>query len=350
MRKIFLLFAVMLAAVLWSCSEQASAPENEQQDAPMPAQVATMLSRFAVPVGIEVSDPEMQAHTGMQPDSPPYDNYDVYAITILWGSLLNTGTPGAAPVDWSGTLSVNGVVTFDLLHTISFENNQDHLIPTNNPAMVAWTSFTANDFDGLNCLVYVDKDIVYITAPELTFATTPFTISYNLEELANLSEFHIVGDQHGFAINARKIYSSSCPSGMIVGEWVRDDNAGASGTFNGQWLNPDGSVFGFLAGTFATSNTGARTFEGVVSPGALTVVWYYVYGTWMYDDPTMCPICGSGHGYFAGFYTDHNNSFKGTLKGEFGYAADAADNHLPLTGKWVEFCDNAAFAGLRWIK
>ncbi len=350
MSKALILLCGLFTALLAGCGEQTSVPAAPENDSQVPSEVADLLGRFAVPVDMVVNDPEMQVGNSDVETPPPYDNYDVYAVTILWGSLTNTATPGGTPVDWSGTLSVNGVVTIDVLHTISFENNQDVLIPTNNPAVAAWTSFAANDFDGLNCLIYVDKDIVYITAPELTFDTAPFDISYQLEELADLSEFHLVNNIHGFAISARKIYSSSCPSGLIVGEWVRDDVGGASGWFGGQWLNPDGSVFGGVAGTFTTDNNGLRTFEGVVSEGMLTVVTYRVFGTWYYDDPTMCPLCGSGHGYFCGFYTDQNSQLKGLIKGEFGYAADAADNHLPLSGKWVEMCDNAAFASLRWIK
>jgi hypothetical protein len=234
------------------------------------------------------------------------------------------------------------------LHTISFENT-DQLIPTDNPAVAAWTSFAANDFDGLNCLVYVDKDIVYIQPLQITFDTVPFDITYYVAELADLDEFHLVNNQHGFAIHARKIYSSACPQGVFTGEWVKADNSGTSGSFQARWFTSNSTVYGIMAGAFWTEPNGIRKFEGVVCPGALTVISYYVYGTWYYDDPSLCPVCGSGHGYMVGFYTDSNNTFKGFIKGEFGLPA-STDLHLPLNGKWIEACDNSIFAGIRWIQ
>ncbi len=349
MRKSLLILLTLILAAAWSCSEdRTTTPAGENQ---VPADVQKLIDRFAMPVPMEL-DPAMTHIRGGNPaDSPPYANYDVYAITILWGSLMNLGGNPGTTVDWSGTVSVNGVVTFDVLHTVSFETNQDHLIPTNNPALVAWESFTTNDFDGINCLLYVDKDIVYVTQPLLTFDTDPFAISYGLEELSNLTEFHLVNNTLGFAIAARKIYSNTCPAGMINGFWIRDDLGGATGSIQGEWLNADGSPVGPFAGTFATSNTGLRTFEGVVSEGALTVVKYYVYGTWYYDDPSMCPICGTGHGQFAGFYTDMNRNLKGVIKGEFGWAPSPTVNQLPMTGQWIEMCRNSAFAfHIRGIK
>lgn len=350
MKQTITILSMLLLAALVGCTKDNSTGIIDRESNLVPASVQELLLRHAVPLPIPTQDDEL-AQPGISPAEPPYENYDVYAVTLLWGSLANT-TPTPGPtVDWSGGASINGVATIDVTHTIKFEPGQDSLVSTDNPASIAWVSQTSGDLDGLNLLIYVDKNIVYITAPVLTIATAAITRSFPVGELADLDAYYLVSNTAAFAIHARKVYSSSCATGALTGECIRADINGQSGTFHAAWWESNNDPFGYLAGNFWTANDGSRIFEGWVSQGATAMVVYYVYGTWYYDDPTMCPICGSRRGGFVGFYADSNNRLKGFVKGHFGdLSLDPAENHLALSGYWREFCGNSDFAIRTWIK
>ena len=345
----FLLSVAVLAAIV-SCSKDTPANISGDDSLEMPASVQGLFTKYSVPVEIPTSDDELVQHP-QAPAEPPYRNYDVYAVTILWGSLTNLSAGGGQPVDWSGTLGINGVATIDILHTIQFESGQDSLIATNSPATAAWVSQTSGDFDGINCLIYVDRDIVYITAPMLTLTTPLLTKSFYLGDLENLDAYYPVNNTAALAIHARKLYGSECPNGSLSGEWVRNDVSGQAGSFEVAWVDAGGNTFGILAGTFWSGAGGVRIFEGWVSQGMTTMVVYHVYGTWSYDDPRMCPICGSSRGVFAGFYTDINGNLKGFVRGQFGSVAlDPSVNELPLSGYWREYCNDVSFPTARWFR
>ncbi len=350
MKKFLVFLSMVILVTLNGCSRDTTVNLPDNDTAPMPAETQRLLIKYAVPVEIPTGDNEL-VQQRIVPQSPPYQNYDVYAVTFLWGSLVNTTPATDVPIDWSGTLSINGVATIDITHSIHFEPNQDSLIATNNPAVAVWVSQTSGDFDGFNCLIYVDKSITYITAPLLTFATAPITKTFYFEQLVELDAFYPVSNTAALGIHARKIYSTTCATGAITGQWVRDDISGQSGSFQAAWIGSDGEPFGILGGTFWTETNSLRLMEGWVSLGATAMVVYHVYGTWYYDDPRMCPTCGSGHGVFTGFYLDSNNQLLGFVKGEFGnFALDPANNNLPLTGFWREFCLNSEYVARNWIR
>ncbi len=185
MKTTITILSLLLLMALGGCSTDTSTGTPDNETSQVPASVQELLVRHAVPLAIPTTDNDL-AQPGVAPADPPYEHYDVYAVTLLWGSLTNT-TPTPGPtVDWSGTAGINGVATINVTHTIDFEAAQDSLIPTNNPAMAAWVSKTANDFDGLNLLIYVDRNIVYVTAPVFTLATAAITKTFPIGELANL--------------------------------------------------------------------------------------------------------------------------------------------------------------------
>ena len=350
MKKILSAICLSLIFALLGCSNDSSTNTPDNGGDKMPASTQELLSKYAVPIQIPTIDDEL-VQQNTTPATPPYDNYDVYAVTLLWGSIANT-TPGGGPLtDWSGSASINGVATFDVTHTIQFEPGQDSLIATNVPSMAVWASQVANDYDGINMLIYLDKDIVYITAPMLTITTPAITKTFNFSELENLDAFYLVSNTGALAIHARRVYSSSCATGAITGEWIRADVGGQSGTFQTTWWGSNGAAFGQFAGNFWSENDGLRVFEGWVSLGLTAQVVYHVYGTWYYDDPRMCPICGSSRGAYVGFYTDMNNKLVGFVKGQFGnLGLDPAQNNLPLNGYWRDFCNNTDYSFQRWVK
>ncbi|MGB5106076.1 MAG: hypothetical protein WBP29_10505 [Candidatus Zixiibacteriota bacterium] len=350
MRRIVSVFCLSTMFALFGCSKDAPTTIPENDSANVPAETQGLLNKYAVPLEIPTADNELVEQSVM-PAAPSYENYDVYAVTLLWGSLTNTAPGGGPLVDWSGSATINGVSTIDVTHTIHFETGQDSLIATNNPPMAVWVSQTAGDFDGVNLLIYLDKDIVYITAPMLTITMPAITKTFDFGALENLDAFYPVSNTSALAIHSRRIYSSSCETGAITGEWVRADVGGQNGTFQTTWWDTNGSPFGQFAGNFWTEDSDLRIFEGWVSLGLTAQVVYHVYGTWHYDDPRMCPLCGSSHGVFVGFYTDMSNKLIGFVKGQFGdYALDPAQNNLPLNGYWRAFCNNTDYSFQRWVK
>ncbi|MBK7092794.1 MAG: hypothetical protein IPH59_13910 [bacterium] len=350
MKTTITILSLLLLAVLSGCSKDTSTGVADKDSNQVPGAVQDLLTKHAVPLAIPTSETDL-AQPGVAPAEPPYANYDVYAVTLLWGSLTNT-TPTPGPtLDWSGTAGINGVATIDVTHTIDFEPGQDSIILYDVPSTVAWASSTNNDFDGINMLIYVDRDIAYITAPVFTLATAQITKTYYIEELANLNAFYLVSNTASLAIHARRIYSTSCPTGILSGEWIKSDNSGQTGTFHTDWWEQNSEPYGQLAGNFWTEPDGERIFEGWVSEGLTARVVYHVYGTWYYDDPTMCPLCGSRRGQFIGFYSDMNNKLLGMVKGQMGnMSLDAAELHLPLSGYWRKFCGNTDYMTVTWMK
>ncbi len=143
---------------------------------------------------------------------------------------------------------------------------------------------------------------------------------------------------NGVAIFARQLHPHVCNEGLMTGEWLKDNLAGYSGSLSGVWMNEAGDSVGYFAGTFDSDSSGWRSFHGTVSGLLTTQVIAEFNGTWYYDDPRMCPICGSGHGQYTGTYRYLDGSSSGRIQGTFGYPSDDWDNHLPLHGTWEQFC------------
>jgi hypothetical protein len=132
-----------------------------------------------------------------------------------------------------------------------------------------------------------------------------------------------------------------CEEGTMVGDWIRDDIGGETGTFYGTWYDQSGEPTGLFNGQFWTISNGVRLFYGSVSGYITDQVIAEMFGSWFYDDPRMCPMCGTGHGQFRGifFRLAEPHSGIGLLKGEFGYADDVMNDTLPLTGSWKWYCN-----------
>ena len=275
---------------------------------------------------------------------PPFDvvkNSDVYAVTILWGQLSNSVLPGMPVTDWSGKLWVNGVAVVQARRTINFETGQDSLVTEDIPSEVAWVSQTSVDFDGISFLVFLRRDITYIMAPTLHFETTPLSLEFNFGELTQLDKFYVLPSGNAAAIHARQIWPDRCPGGFMEGKWIKADNSGASGRIEGLWLNYRGEPEGVITGTFWTNEDGTRQYSGWVSGYLLTYIIAEFKGTWSYDDPRMCPLCGAGHGWFGGTFTFANGTNTGGfMVGEFGDFSSpvASALELPFLGVWRQSC------------
>ncbi len=336
----FVAAILAVALLLNACgdsSTQAVDPDNE-----IPADVMQIAQKHSMPFapvegGISKFIPSNTIY------DPPYTNYALYAVTLLWGDLTNSST---LPVlyDWSGNVSINGVSTIDVVYEIDFEPGEDSVLAVNASSMAAWVS-QAGDLDGLSFLIYLDSDITYITAPWLSVNTEQIDLELQFWELDDFARIYHVNNMQALVVVARRIWTNECPAGTMLGEWIRDDISGQSGNMSGVWYESNNDPAGLYVGTFEMSNSGAGSFEGSVSGYVTDEVIYLFNGKWFFDDPRLCPLCGTGHGKFQGVFYDMNSNVAGVMRGEFGYAADVNDNHLPMQGTWRQFCPKVGMEG-----
>jgi hypothetical protein len=341
MRKLLVFSSALLLLALAGCSTQQ--PTNSLPDSQnivvrdIPADLRQVLDYYSFP---EDQFPALPNRASAD-DTPPNNaltDYHVYAVTIIWGDFF-TGAPPSLTTDWTGTLSVNADAIVNVTNEIDFEPGEDSVFEHNAVHFAAWQSFTSGDFDGLSFLVYVNFNVEYFAPPLLTFETSPFTESWNFDQLGDFSAFYVVNNLHAVAIHSERVWPHRCPSGFIRGEWVKSEIFADSGHFHGTWLRHDGNPIGYLSGNFWTNNDGTREFAGAISGYYTDEVLGSVYGTWMYDDYRLCPLCGAGHGLFRGVYHMQQNDISGYLAGEFGdYSLPYDQLNLPMHGFWKQRC------------
>jgi len=355
MRDLLLILAACCLLFVLGCSDQATSPSTEPaaaaDDTAMPESVQELLDSYALP---RADLPEGVSIVGPT-ELPPYlydTAYDAYVVTIIWGSLCNSITPTGAGVDWSGTASVPTPARVMSRLTIGFEPGQDWLLPIFSSNSIAWVSWTSFDFDGVSFWIFQKHDETSVEPQELTFSTDPFTKSWTFKQLERFCAFYLIDDVGAVAIHARKIRNYVCPWGVIVGEWIKADATGREGRIEGWWLahqddpvtDAIASLKGLMVGRFWTNDDGTGEFEGSLSGVFTDQVLAEFEGRWHYDDPTLCPMCGQGHGVFEGVYRSlEDNTTTGTIRGEFGENGTFYDVvALPLRGTWHQDCPNLA--------
>ena len=351
MKIIGLFLAIAVVIMLGGCSEEpVSTIPSESFD--VSARVITpdvqrLFDQYALDMNAQ-SNSEPSRSNGFNADvsnSP----YDAYVVTFIWGSLRNVATPSETlPLtDWSGSLTVNADGEISVTKPIAFEAGQDYLIPTfrYDPKVVGWVSLTSGDFDGVSFIIYLRRATPAASATAITFGTTPFTLRLTAEQMAWFAAYYQISNTSGIAVLSQKLPPIiTCPSGLMVGHWVKANVTGDHGTFNGLWMKSNGDTTGVFSGMFWTENDGRRLFSGNVSGVITTQIIAYLEGKWYYEDPRMCPLCGAGFGRFSGHfrYPGHNDN-DGILQGQFGSLTLPPDQlDLPLTGTWTVLCDRLA--------
>jgi hypothetical protein len=315
------------ACILICCDLQPTLPGDPPtqpaQPETVPKQVQELIEMHCL-TDQSISENAEQDPTGGLWPPVPVPACSVYAVTFLWGHLLDVRMPPFPVVDWSGELSVSSGVA-KVLRTIDFEEGEDYLLPVDDSAVAAWVSKTSGDFDGLGVLIRIPAtstaDAGYL---DLTFQTVPFSIKLPFSRLERLIAFYPVGDTEGVAVLARRVDGFACPRGFIKGEWVPDADDGSRGSLRGMWYDLFGIPVGTMAGSFWTNPDGTRQFEGWLSGVYLTVVLAEFQGTWS---------GGEGHGQFEGAYRYLHSKETGVLWGEFG-----DDTRLSLVGIWRADC------------
>ncbi len=345
MKIIGLFLAITLAALAAGCSDKpvsTNSVDNQSLTArPIPPEVQELIDQNALNVTALAGDQSARS-LGY---NTPADNaqYDAYIVTFIWGSLLNVSNQSTIlPItDWSGSLTAHAGGRITTTKTIAFESGQDYLLPVSTPGVVAWVSWTGAEFDGISSIVLLNRNSPAANATAITFATAPFTLRLTAPQMAYFAAYYQISNTSGIAVFSQKIpISSVCPSGIMAGHWIKSDVGGTSGSFSGLWMEQNGDTSGVFSGAFWTDSDGSRHFSGNVSGVFTDQIIAYLDGTWYYDDPRLCPMCGAGFGKFKGFfrYPDHNAN-DGVIKGEFGSLTLPPDQlDMPLSGVWAKFC------------
>lgn len=276
--------------------------------------------------------------------SPPagFDtSYAVFAVGFLWGQLMPVALANISLTDWSGGVKVSGGAEIRIAHPIAFEPDQDVFLPSENPAIVRWESFTSHDFDGVAMIVVIKKDELTDMLPELTFSTEPFSVRFSFDQLVHMSAYYQIDAVNAVAIIARRLPGLPCPSGFIAGEWIRSEESNDYGHFAGKWFDPHGQPKAYLNGRFWTNDDGSRWFRGSYSGLFTDDVLGQVKGQWVYDDPRLCVLCGEALGKFRGIFTDTEGHLRGTIRGKFGdLSLPLTQKNLPFRGEWRVSCDS----------
>ncbi|MCH7879570.1 MAG: hypothetical protein IH914_09690 [candidate division Zixibacteria bacterium] len=340
------ILAVITLISLAGCDSRTSSPSNSDGSdgrenplaAPIPGGAQEILDRHT-----DLTDASWRAYELAPPDfglaGDPDSLYNVFSITFLWGPLASLGASAPAPLDWSGRLSASVPSAMHVRALIDFDHGQDSLLPRDNKFHLRWVSVTDGDFDGMSILVFVPKHSMLTVIPELFFDTEALQVQWPFSELEKFDAFYPVDNSNGLIIHARKIHPPFCARGKMEGKWIKSNSFDDHGRFEGFWLNDRGDSLGYLSGRYFTTPDNKRVLEGSISGLITDQVIAHLRGTWIYDDPHLCPVCGIGHGLFRGHIKMLNSGARGVFHGEFGdFSLPPDDLVMPFSGVWKLGC------------
>lgn len=337
--KRYLIPTLLIAFVvaLGACSDQpqptAPAVDSTQPTTDIPSQYEALLQRYQQGDYLfDVEKPSVPLTV-----NPADSSWDVYMITMVWGSFSPDPANPLPPVDWSGRLLFTGAGEFSNVFPINFEPGQDSLLPISSPvSLITWQSFTSDDIDGIQALLFVNPNSIATVVPELAVETAPVSFRYLLEDLTRLQAFYPYGTG-GLAIQVMKLPRPDCPHGRMYGHWVRDTLDDFHGHFGGLWVNHLGCPIGAFKGRFGVNDAGEWLFEGRILNYRGEAIGR-MFGHWVYTDLALCPTCGTRFGEFEGRF-ELDSGRTGTLAGVFGNHVDfMAPRALRLRGHWEMDC------------
>lgn len=334
------LLLLLTIPALLTCGQPSTGPEENTSasNGDIPVEVQAKLDQYII------QDEDALATLAPEQFNPTdhLDDYDVYAVTYLWGSFHHVG--GSSLV-WDGKTSTNAEAAMRLVSAIDFETGEEIRFDPSMPWQMGWISSTLDDLDGVSFLLYVKRGVLYLAPPVLSFETGPITFSIPVEDLAHHQSFHPVDNASGVAVFARQVKRPPCPHGHLGGTWVFEQNTRTEGQFRGVWQARDGQIEGHLVGRFWTENDGSRHLTGQVSGVTTDQVILELAGTWALTphlNSSACPDC-SRVGYFVGRWKYPDGSGFGKFAGHFGepdLTTPLPD--LPFRGVWLQHCDHYA--------
>lgn len=237
----------------------------------------------------------------------------IYALRVVWGNLEKDSAITTS-TDWSGKITIDtGAII--VTHTIRFERGQDSLIfaPRESlavPNYVQWVSHTSVNYDGLALRIFVPADSTDSNkTATLSFAATPFSITFTQSQLENLDTLIVLGTGNAVSFQSVLWNKNSTLRGPMAGVWGKDDSG--NGVFYGAWMSVNGSVIGTVKGNWATDSTGRNTFVGKYIDNS-GVFQGLLKGTWFKS--------GQGHeaeGHFTGSIYDASETVIGAVAGHY---------------------------------
>jgi hypothetical protein len=343
MRTLVLILIAVSIATLTGCNHEGTSPQpGGGQVISVPAQQVLDQNK---PGEDDISTTVSRAMLSNPPIDAADTSYDVYVIVMIWGTIPRVAANAVSVHDWSGKAEVNAVGSYQVMFPIDFERGQDSLIPVNSPTTIAWVSKTNGDFDGLATMLFLKRGVEYFAEPRFVYSTDMASVDVPVSKLDKLDTMLQTNIGQSLVIWSRRIVIPKCPAGTLSGDWVRVVNTGDSGYFHGIWYGSDGQPIGPLVGTFWKNADGSRQFAGGWSQGMLTVIAGEIRGTWFFDDPTMCPMCGTGHGQFHGKFVEKlGDKRTGEVHGVFGNGFGAGATSMPFKGVWKVVCDSSHMA------
>ncbi len=254
--------------------------------------------------------------------------YEVHFVRIAWGQLDGDST-STSPTDWTGSVSVDrGAVK--LVHTVFFERPWDHIVlPRTERKSLEFVSHTTVHFDGLLLRIYSPLNDSSGTSNTVTFATGPFSHTYELSELDSLSEvFDVdaIGNQVAFRGGMRP--PPSCATGYMAGYWMMNRDA-TRGRFGGAWIEQDGRPRGHLRGHFGVNDAGERVLFGkfISASGEFRGT---IRGTY---EPN-----GDGTGTYSGVWMRRGGGIEGRFSGKYEIGGEGRRVHGFFEGGWSAAC------------
>jgi hypothetical protein len=342
--------AVALLVFGWGCQNTSIDPastSSEQQidlDSPTGGLTATdeapafgESDKFAIFSDESAADDPLERDAGYRDDILTARGARIYDFRAIWGRLAflpDTTAPVSCPIDWSGTLHLDGGVII-MEKVIAFERNDS--IWRVDRSTIEWISHTGPRFDGIQVKLVVPARSVDSLdcancAPQLVLKAGPYSRTFTLDELAALSVITPI-DRCGNEISITSVLAPpACPHGQLAGVWENtavDSTASAEtigeggsvlGIFRGVWVGRHGLIGGYLKGVYGLNSAGEAVFFGkyIDLQGHFMGILRGTYGS--RPVPTVASNADSGNrrrGWFAGEWIDGNVNVQGKLKGHW---------------------------------
>ena len=180
-----------------------------------------------------------------------------YFVRLTWGHLQGDSTETQS-TDWSGSFEINkGVMA--VRKAIRFEQADYIHLPRTSRQLVAFTSFTKPQFDGVEPVI-IDNDSSDAEGT-LTINAGAYSRTFTFAELDSIESIETVDDLgNEFSIVAHVKEVQPFAGGFFEGRWMRRNAKG--GKFAGRWINSLGTSVGFMKGIWGQNMRGQNVMFG----------------------------------------------------------------------------------------
>ena len=303
----------------------------------------------------------------------------VYMMRVIWGQPFpNPLVP--AVTDWAGTVSANGAVV-RVRRLIRFERATGDGVSRLGPRALEVASTTKPHNDGLllrliQPVAAAADETGAAVVPSVSIDLGPVSLTYDLAELAGLSDIRIVDNMGNVIfVQAYRVRAEACGRGFVDGYWKRLNRRG--GVFGGRWLTAEGEDGGRIAGIWGRRLGGHRVLFGIYrlpdgSFGGFLRGTYTPFGMRAHPEPAGASTeaasseldaaleDGSGEaplaedeiidaaerrpdGRFAARWISRNRLHRGVLHGLY---AGGGEGEGRLRGRWLRACRELPTAGV----